>query len=174
MPLTPHQAHLHHLNHLKQVRAGKAKPKDPSPELPGETLPGAQRNAYVSLKNYFDSLGLGTLAPKILEFLQEGYGNDQISILLQETEEYKKRFAGNEARKKAGYKVLSPAEYLALEDSYQSIMQAAGLPKGFYDQHSDFVNWIGGDVSPKEVQDRVQYAVQATTNADSAYKQALK
>lgn len=137
-------------------------------------LKGSQRDAFVALNTLFTSYGLGTLAPKIFDFIKQGYSADTISLLLQQTNEYKQRFAGNELRRKAGLAVLQPAEYLATEASYRQILSSAGMPKGFYDQTSDFVNWIGGDVSPTEVQDRVNMALQFSTNANPAAKEALK
>jgi len=121
----------------------------------------------------FKSYGLGSLAPKIYDYIKNGYSADTISILLQNTDEYKQRFAGNEARKSAGLPVLSPAEYLSTEASYRQIMESAGLPSGFYDQPSDFTTWIGKNVSPTEIQSRVDLASQATTLANPTYKQAL-
>ena len=136
-------------------------------------LTGANRDAYVALTNLFTSYGLGTLAPKIFDYIKNGYSADTISILLQNTDEYKKRFAGNEARKQAGLPVLSPAEYLSTESSYRQIMQSAGLPTGFYDQPSDFTTWISKDVSPTEIQSRVDLATQATTLSNPTYRKAL-
>lgn len=140
---------------------------------PGD-LTGPQRDAYAALLSLFTSYGLASLAPKIFDYVKQGYSSDTISLLLQDTKEYKDRFAANEIRKKQGLRVLTPAEYLSLEDSYRQYMAQAGLPKGFYDQNSDFTNYIANDVSPTEVKDRVDMAVQATTQANVAYKQALQ
>lgn len=136
-------------------------------------LTGANRDSFMALKSLFDSYGLGTLADKIYQYTKNGYSADTISLLLQDTDEYKQRFAGNEARKKAGLPVLSPADYLSTEASYQQIMRQAGMPAGFYDQNSDFANFIGQNVSPSELQSRVDMASQATTLADPAYRSAL-
>lgn len=128
-------------------------------------LTGPQRDADVALTNLFDSYGLKTLAPTILGYIQKGYSSDTISILLQDTPEYKQRFAANATRLKAGLPVLSPAEYIATEQSYRQLMSAAGLPPGFYDQTSDFTKLIAADVSPTEVQDRVNAAQEAIQKA---------
>ena len=136
-------------------------------------LSGAERDAFVALNSLFTSYGLASLAPKIFSYIQNGYSADTISILLQDTPEYKQRFAGNELRKKAGLAVLSPADYLATEASYRQIMASAGLPANFYDQPSDFANWIGADVSPSEINSRVQLATAATTQANPYVKAQL-
>jgi hypothetical protein len=136
-------------------------------------LTGASRDAFVALNALFTSYGLATLAPKIFSYIQNGYSADTISLLLQETPEFKQRFAGNELRQKAGLAVLSPADYLATEASYRQVMASAGLPASFYDTPADFANWIGGDVSPTEIKSRVDLATAATTAADPYLKQQL-
>lgn len=132
------------------------------------------RNAYEYLQRLFEGYGLGTLAPKILEYIQQGYDPDTISLMLQDTAEYKQRFAANDARRAAGMAVLSPAEYLGLERQYRQILSSNGMPSGFYDSNDDFTSWIGGDVSPAEIQDRVQLASSALYSSDSHYLQTLR
>lgn len=136
-------------------------------------LTGGQRDAFLLLEARFKEFGLESLAPKIFDYIKNGYSTDTIYQLLQETPEYKQRFAGNEERKKEGLPVLSPSEYLAVESSYRQILQTAGLPKGFYDQPADFVGWIGRNVSPSEIQTRVDLATQATVLANPTYRQTL-
>ena len=129
-------------------------------------LTGANRDAAIALTNLFTSYGLGSLAPAIVDFIKQGYSGDTITVLLADTPEYKKRFAANDARIKKGLPALSPAEYLATESAYRQVMSQAGVPKGFYDQPSDFQKWIEGDVSPSEFQTRVQ-AAESTINSAS-------
>lgn len=136
-------------------------------------LTGETRDAFFAVQSLFKSYGLESLAGKIYEYVKNGYSGDTISILLQDTTEYKTRFSGNEARVKAGLPVLSPAEYLATEASYRQIMSSAGLPSGFYDQPGDFAGWIGRNVSPSEIQSRVDLATQATVLANPDYRRAL-
>lgn len=139
-----------------------------------DSLSGEQRNAFEALNNLFSSYGLQTLAPKIFDFIQKGYSADTIGILLQDTPEYKQRFAGNEQRRAAGLPVLSPAEYLSVESSYRQIMRQGGLPPGFYDGPTDFNDMIAKDMSPSELKQRVDLASQASTLANFSYKQALE
>lgn len=141
-----------------------------SPTGPGSPI----GNAYDALLSMLKSWGLDSLGPDVLKFLQQGYGQDQISFLLQDTDAYKQRFAGNEVRRKQGLPVLSPADYLNTEASYRQIMQSAGFPTGFYDQPSDFADWIGNDVSPTEINDRVNTALELTNKMDSGMQQTFK
>lgn len=133
----------------------------------------AQQDAYELLRLMFVNFGLGTLAPKILDYVQQGYSSDTITLRLQETPEYKTRFAGNEKRRAAGLPVLSPAEYLSTENAYRSVMQQAGLPSGFYDHPDDLAGYIGNNTSPDEIKTRVDTAVQLAKNSDPAYRKML-
>ncbi|WP_156160263.1 hypothetical protein, partial [Pseudomonas sp. 2(2015)] len=74
----------------------------------GDNLTGTNRDAFLALKSIFDSYGLGSLAPDIVNYLQNGYSSETIGVLLQSTAAYKKRFAANEARVKKGLPALSP------------------------------------------------------------------
>ena len=131
-----------------------------------DALTGGQRNAYDAVFATLQQFGLETLASKLLEYVRNGYSQDTIALELQQTNEWKQRFIGNEARKKAGLPVLSPQEYLATERSYRQIMREAGLPGGFYDQNSDFADFIGKDVSPTELSGRVKNATDFINRAD--------
>lgn len=144
-----------------------------TPTDPFGGLTGNNRDAYAAILNMLTAYGLQSLAPTVLGYLREGYSQDTISVLLPETPEYKRRFAGNEARKRQGLPVLSPAEYLSVEESYRQIMSSAGLPKGFYDSPDDFRKWIESDVSPQEVYSRVQVATEMVNNVDPEVREAF-
>lgn len=136
-------------------------------------LQGTNRDAFMAVSSLFGQYGLGSLAGKIYEYVKNGYSSDTISLLLQDTKEYKTRFAANEARVKAGLPVLSPADYINTENSYRQLLRSSGLPSGFYDSNSDFTDWLSKDVSPTEIQSRVDLATQATALANPYFKQAL-
>lgn len=130
-------------------------------------------NAYQLLQQMLQQWGLQELAPDVLRLLQDGHSQDQVSLLIQDTDAYKRRFSGNDARRKAGLAALSPAEYLSTEASYRRIMESAGLPSGFYDHPDDFSSWIGADVSPNEIQSRVNLATDAAQRLDDNSKKAF-
>jgi hypothetical protein len=134
----------------------------------------AKRNTFEAINRVFESYGLGQLAPKVLEFVQAGYDANTITLLLQDTAEYKQRFKGNEARAKAGLPVLSPAEYVSVERSYAQVMRSYGLPPTFYDSADDFADLISRDVAPTEVQRRVENAarfVQSQTDYMATFRE---
>jgi hypothetical protein len=132
------------------------------------------QDAIANLTKTFEGYGLGSLASRIAEYLYQGYSQDTVSLMLQDSPEYKQRFAGNDARIKAGLPVLSPKEYLATESSYRAVLQNAGLPKGFYDDQSDFERMIANDVSATELNQRVSAAAKAVDNTDPYYRDALQ
>jgi len=132
------------------------------------------QNAIANMTKTFEGYGLGSLASRIAEFLVQGYSQDTVSLLLQDSPEYRQRFAANDARVKAGLPVLSPKEYLATESAYRAVLQNAGLPKGFYDDQSDFERMIAGDVSATELNQRVSAAAKAIDNTDPYYRDALQ
>jgi len=171
-------------NNLKNAQKGlsaantrKASAQNKVWELSGQydkLLSGANRDAYAAISSLFSSFGLGSLAGKIYGYVKNGYSPDTISISLQDTPEYKERFAGNELRQQRGLPVLSPAEYLSVEASYRQIAESAGLPQGFYDNPADFRELIGKNVSPTEWQSRVDLASQAVALSPPEFRNALK
>jgi hypothetical protein len=118
---------------------------------------GDQKSAFDIMSDLLSQYGLGSLSGVLQNLILDGITDQsQLQIELQNTQEWKTRFAGNEALKASGLPVLSVAEYLSVERSYAQVMKNYGLPTGFYDDPSDFAKWIGGSVSPNELQQRVQ------------------
>jgi hypothetical protein len=91
---------------------------------------------------------------------------DAIVYALREQPAYQKRFAANTARAKKGLAELDPASYIGLENAYRTLLQSNGLPANFYDQPDDFQALIEGDVSPSELQTRVEQGYRAVADAD--------
>ncbi len=118
--------------------------------------------------------GIPQLADEAMQFVDRGFTGDTVILKLQETDTWKQRFAANEIRKKKGLGVIDPATYLALESTYTSAMRAAGLPKGFYDEISDFTNLIAADVSPAELNQRINVAAEFIDTADPMFKDQLR
>jgi hypothetical protein len=129
-------------------------------------------NAITVLSARFKQYGLDTLVPKIKELAIAGATEDTIALQLQETEEYKTRFKGNQERIKKGLSVLSPAEYLGLEDSYRQVLRAYGLKD--FDNDNYVSQFIANDISTAELSSRVVTAVQRVQNADPAVLTTLR
>jgi len=137
-----------------------------------------QNPNLINWRDYFVTVlrgwGLETLAPKVIDFVNQGFIGDTILLKLQETPEYKTRFSGNEARIKAGLAPLDPQTYLGLENSYRSILRNAGVPQGFYDTADDFSTFIANDVAPAELKQRTDIAELSLNGADSFYTNSLQ
>jgi hypothetical protein len=135
----------------------------------------AQRTNWIEeLKARYEESGLGTLADRIIEFVKQGFSPQTIDFKITETPEFKLRFPANEARKKAGLPILSLDEYIAVENSYQSILRQSNIPKGFYDSKDDFTKFIANDVSPQELKSRVDIADRFVDGVESYFTDSLQ
>ena len=124
------------------------------------------------LADRFKKYNLTSLAPKIKELAINGANEATIMLELQETEEYKRRFKANEERIKKNLSVLSPAEYLNVEDGYRQVLRSYGLNQ--FDTDDYVSQFIANDVSPNEFSNRVVTAVQRIQNADPAITKQLR
>jgi LysM repeat protein len=120
----------------------------------------------------FAQYGLSSLGTKVLDLARQGYTEATITLELQNTDEYKARFAANAERQKKGLSVLSPAEYLSVEDAYRQTLRAYGLNQ--FDNDTYVRQFISNDVSPSELSTRVVTAVQRVQNADPAIARTLR
>lgn len=168
---------------------GRNEPGSPYEEAPleedlggGFEEPGGGidvESAYTLFASMLNSWGIpvgSDMADIIRTAVMDGIGPDQIDLIvpyLQATDTWKKRFSGWEKRVANGYNQVSVGEYLALESAYHRILQANGLPSGFYDDPSDFGEWIANNVSPDEIQSRVSNAMNLVRQVDPTAKGLL-
>jgi hypothetical protein len=99
--------------------------------------------------------------------------------MLRATPAYEKRFAANKTRIAGGLRALNEAEYLGMEDKYQTIMRNYGLPATYYTKgelgrQEGFEKLIGFDVSAAELEDRIMTAQSRVINAAPEITTALK
>ncbi|HEY2332963.1 MAG TPA: hypothetical protein VGH94_13675 [Acidimicrobiales bacterium] len=127
---------------------------------PAAPLSASDQGALASLRTMLDGWGLGGLTDWAWQKLTSGASMDQIVYEMRQTDQYKQRFAGNVARQAAGLTPMTEADYLNYEQSARQLFSFYGLPKTFYDQPSDFADFIAKDVSVTELSDRVQLASQ--------------
>ena len=138
-----------------------------------------RKSAFNILKMEFEQFGLGSLVDSISNLLTDGTPPAEFALRLRGTQEYKDRFKANEIRLSKGLAALSPAEYVALEDQYQNVMRNYDLPESYYTKDKTgrqvgFEQLIGGDVSAKELEDRVIIAKDRVVNANPEVSKALK
>lgn len=129
-------------------------------------------SAYKMFANALAMWGIpvgSDIAAIIQKAAVDGLTPDMIDLIIpdiQNTSTWKNRFPGWHQRVSNGYSQITVGEYLALESAYHRIMQSAGLPSGFYDDPADFGQWIANNVSPDEIQDRVNGAMDLVRQVD--------
>ena len=129
-----------------------------------------RKSAFDILKTEFTRYGLQGLIPDTLKLAEDGRSESEITLELRRSPAYDDRFAANADRIKAGYRSLSEAEYVTLEDQYQRTMRQYGLPESFYKtgtagRQPELEKFLAGDVSPAELEDRIQLGVNRVQNA---------
>ena len=130
----------------------------------------------------------GAISDAILTMQQRNYDTQTIQALTQDPASenssdpavaalataWNTRFSGNKALIANGQNPLSPAEYISTENSYRNILNAAGVPRGFYSSNEQLGTLIGNSIAPTEVQDRVDTAAKSISNQDPYYAQTLQ
>jgi len=138
-----------------------------------ERLQNAE-NALEIIKDKLREYGLEGLTDTAYNMLLDGSSAEAVVLRLRETEEFQNRFSGMELRRANGMSAISPAEYISLERNYREVMMKAGIPEGFYDSPDDFAEFIGNDVSPDEMRQRVSMAATAVQSVDPNLKTQLR
>jgi len=132
--------------------------------------------AYDTISKILENYRITDLA-SVLEQIRDEYpeaSSEDILTLLQFDSRYNakfnERFAANQKRLKEGKPVLSPSEYLKLEQGYDKVFTAYNLPafktQAYYD------SFIVSDLDIEEVTDRVQLGYDRVLN-DKATQDAF-
>jgi hypothetical protein len=139
-----------------------------------------RKSAYDLLYEQFNKYGLSSLVEPLKNLITDpGVSPSEFTIRLRETEPYKQRFGANTQRIAKGLRSLNEAEYIGLEDQYQNIMRNYGLPDTYYTKgdlgrQPGFEKFIAGDVSPVELESRIQTAQNRVVKANPEVSAALK
>ena len=139
-------------------------------------------SSFTLLKTYAEEYGLpASLADKLIDLVaKQGYSDEAVSLELQQTDEFKARFAGIEKYKKnfateigSGIKAAppKPSDYIKMEKAYQEVLNRYGLAD--MANRTTYAELIGGDVSVAEMTDRVVNVYDKVNNADDVLKQQL-
>lgn len=131
-------------------------------------------DGFAFLQSTLEYYNLGALTPWALDLLQRGTSEAEILLLLEQQPEFLARFPYNEARRAKGYRALSPEEMLQYEEQTRQIMRQAGFPAGFYDGPEDFLALMESDVSPMELQDRVNDGYRRVAEAHPSVREAFR
>ena len=132
-------------------------------------------DAFARLRALLGRVGLGALEGNVRDLIARGVTDDNAILFeLRETETFKTRFKANAARAKKGLPELDPSTYVGLEQSFRETLRSNNLPIGFYDETDDFAKFIEGDVSPAELQDRIQQGYRKVLDADPEVKRQMQ
>lgn len=139
----------------------------------------SRQSAYDLLYGEFQRYGLQGLVEPLKGLITQNVSPSEFTLRLRQTDAYQKRFAANQSRINKGLRALSEAEYINLEDQYQNIMRNYGLPKDYYTRgemgrQPGFERFIGADVSPVELEDRIQTAQRRVINANPEIVASLR
>ena len=138
-----------------------------------------KNSAYDLLLAQFSQYGLSSLVEPLKNLITNDTSEGELTLMLRNTESYKKRFAANADRLAKGLTPLSEKDYLGMEDQYQNIMRNYGLPASYYAKgdlgvQEGFNKLLANDVSATELEDRVMTAQSRVINANPEVMQALK
>lgn len=138
-----------------------------------------RQSAYDLLYSEFNKYGLGSLVEPLKGLIQKGVSPSEFTIELRNSPQYQRRFAANAKRIANGLGALTEAQYIGLEDQYQNIMRNYGLPEQYYARgdlgvQQGFEQFIGNDVSPVELEDRIQTAERRVRYANPEVGIALR
>lgn len=162
----------------KASEQSAAKTTGQTSQVSQQAISDAQ-GAFDLLKSEFEKYGLGTLVDSIKGLIQQGASGATMTLALQNTDAYKKRFSANQDRIAKGLSALTPAQYVGLEDQYQNVMRNYGLPASYYTKDSTgkqpgFDQLLANDVSAVELQDRVATAQDRVLNSNPDVLKTLK
>lgn len=141
-----------------------------------------RQSAFDMLRSFAEQYDMpASIADRLIDLVaNQGYTGTAITLELQNTPEFKERFAGIEAYKKAfagdiaaGRKAAAPtpSDYINFEKRYQDVLTRYGL--GELANRDTYAKLIGGDVSVAEMTDRVANVYDRVMNADDVLKQQL-
>ena len=123
-------------------------------EKDAEKMAGKMK-ASDRLTALFTSYGLGGLASFINKRIMDDVTEEMVLLELYDQPEYKVRFPGM-ASLRGKKRTITEKEYMDIEKQMTQTARFFDLPTGFYDNPDDFGKLIGGEVSAKEYQDRLQ------------------
>jgi len=159
-----------------KVAADKIAADKAAADLKAKTEKG--QSAYNIILREMTLLGLESLVTPLTSLITQGLSSDEFATALESTPEYKTRFKANDERVKKGLTLLKPADYLALEDSYQDVMRNYGLPAKYYTKsktgnNSYFDELIGGNVSNVKLEERLMAGVDRFQKSNPEVKKAF-
>ena len=158
-------------------RGGDAATSTPATTPAGPTEPTYKQDARMSLKAILAKYKMESLYDKIwsdyTSDMLDITDSDAIFLSIREEDKYKERFAGNEIRRSKGLGDLSPATYVALEDSYRQTLRSNGIPADLFDTPAELAELIANDVSVAEFNSRIETARSLMQDAPASVRDQM-
>lgn len=134
-----------------------------------------QQDWLVVGKNLLEQYGVGSLWNDYQDLiLNKGYNSATAMLAMQSLPSWTNRFSANKSRLAQGLPVLDPATYLATEEKYKDVMISAGIDKSIYNDTNKLGELMAKDVSPYEMQQRLDAARFELDNKDPYIIDQLK
>ncbi len=122
-----------------------------------------QDNLIATMRSMMAQNGMSELLAGMEKYVRKGYSGDDLWVMVSNdpayNAAYNQRFAANARRASAGLPQLLPATYIELEQGYRTAMMNRGMPNGLFDSQDDFTDLIAKDISVKEVENRLDLAL---------------
>lgn len=134
-----------------------------------------QNNSLATLTAYLKQFGIDT--PDMTDFVRNAITNSwsdaRIQLEIPNQTAFKQAFPEYQARINAGLPPMTPADILNYRTAATKMMKDAGMPAGFYDNKDDFVSLVTNDISPQELQSRIQDGYSKVQNAPQEVRDAF-
>lgn len=140
-------------------------------ERAAETARAQRIDAFELLKSEMANLGVPEFGPLLEQYLKQGVSVTVAPTLLEGTDVYKQRFAGNLKRREKGLPELDMASYINAEREYRQLLKSNGLDA--LDNKETYSSLIGGDVSLAEAQERIEKVYNKIDTADATLKENI-
>jgi len=130
-----------------------------------EVIPNVAYDTIEAILKSYNITDIASVLNTIRDEYPEASSEDVLTLLQFDSRynaKFNARFAANVERQKAGKPVLSPGEYLKLEQGYIKIFNAYNLPT--FKTQSYYDKFIKEDLDVVEVTDRVQLAFDRVLN----------
>jgi hypothetical protein len=145
--------------------------------IAAERLAG-RASAYDILRAKFKEFGLESLVTDAEAAILNSDSDAERTLALRSSKSYQTRFAANAKRIANGFAAIDEGTYLALEDSYQSILQNYAMPEKYYKRgelgvQQYLADAIAKNIDPVTFEERVMEG-QKVVNANKATFDAAK
>lgn len=128
-----------------------------------------QQDNRAVLNSWLGQFNLGSLEGTITDWIIKNYSPERIKLEITNTQPFKDEFPEYQAAIQAGTP-MSPAEIMSYRQTVNTLFKDYGLPAGFYDEKSDYVDLISKKLSPGELQTRVEQGYTRVAGAPQEVK----